>query len=212
MLVGIVTISLLMFGCVLMLGIWVRGPVLELPPHITIGDIRVGVSQSSAPGWKEWNPRRLPLRQHLISIADALVNRLKGKGQSLKIPSPPDLVYLRSNLQRLADETGDSYLLAQELFPRSNKTNSHEVLYRYGGKTNRVDTRTWTKLNLNGLLENGVVVARCTQTGSHPLEFTVSVSTNFFAFIRDEPAKVKVVPVERLRDYAAAGLIDPGLL
>jgi hypothetical protein len=111
---------------------------------------------------------------------------------------------------------GETYLLAKELLPTNPLPGWGPVLmlsYMYGGTNLALDKRHWITLNETAILKNGVILSRMREhpiptPNGHGLFVTETYATNRCAIIRDEKRLVKIIPLEFLRAYSDAGLIQ----
>jgi len=200
----------------LICGFWAQTnprPQLQLPAGISLQAALDHGAHHEPKGWYTNHFVRFSFAQQLSgSMIRFRFQNLLGHC-SMPVPNPPGAVDMRSNLADCSTLTGETYLLARELFPDNYSDDwpgiDFNLSYKYGG-SNRVRTaREWVALNETGIVENGVVALR----KKNPLPTTIGeplmepYQTNVCAVIRDARGVVKIVPLSCLRAYSEAGLI-----
>jgi len=190
---------------------------VQLPDGISFPGILHRETALQPRGWYTNKFSPFTIRQGLRHGVFTVVVRFKiqellGRS-SMGVPNPAREVDMRANLADCSSHSGETYLLARELFPEGYSDNwpslDFNLGYVYGGSNRVRHVRDWIALNEVGLVRNGVISYRKKQ----PLPTAIGealeepFATNWCAIIRDAKGFVKVIPLDCLPAYTQAHLV-----
>lgn len=212
--------ALLGTGALGVLALWVcwvspnRPPAAQLPKGVSLAEaLRRGGEQAPKGWYTNWTgPRHRFMWPITWPMFRFEMKQLLGRCPMV-IPNPARDLDLRYNLADCSRYSGETYLLAKELFPDGYADSwphlDFNLAYQCGGTNQPRRLRDWIAANEAALVRNGVIGLR----KKNPLPTAMGVDlnepfiTNQCAIIRDCKGIVKIVPLDYLRAYKDAGLL-----